>query len=496
MNLNEVPLLFESSRPGRRCVRHNGADRTIATAGGLGTDAKASVAPLPTRELRDAPPALPEMGELDLVRHFTQLSQKNYAITTQFYPLGSCTMKYNPLVNDAIASNAAWAGLHPLQDEGEVQGALSLMHRLQTDLATATGLPGVTLHPAAGAHGELTALMVLRAWLDERGENDRRTILIPDSAHGTNPASCTLAGFKVKTVKSGEDGLTDVDDLIAHLGPDTAGFMVTNPSTLGLFETRISEICDLVHKAGGKVYMDGANFNAIMGVARPGDFGIDMMHLNLHKSFSTPHGGGGPGSGPICVTEELSKYLPNPMVVSDDEGYHFADLPQSIGRVRGFHAHFMVLVRAYAYIKALGDAGIRRVAENSVLNANYLRVKCNQDWRVPYDRICMHEFVARPTKEMRDAGVHTIDVAKRLIDLGYHPPTVYFPLVVNEAIMIEPTETESRETLDAFAATMAQIAAEARAGDERLHAAPTEMPVSRVDEARAVKDPQLCFRCS
>lgn len=482
MRLTPVNLLFEDSRPGRRTMCTPGADRAAATAG------------LPSEELRTSPVAWPELGELDLVRHFTRLSQRNYAITTNFYPLGSCTMKYNPLVNEAIAGQAAWTGLHPLQDDSSVQGALKVMHDLAADLGEATGLPGVTLHPAAGAHGELTALMVLRAWLDEQGQDSRRTILIPDSAHGTNPASCTLAGFKVVTVKSDDMGLTDMDNLRAHLGDHVAGMMITNPNTLGLFENNIAEICDLIHQAGGKVYMDGANFNAIMGIARPGDFGVDMMHLNLHKTMSTPHGGGGPGSGPICVTKELAKYLPAPAVVETNGKYRLRTPEASIGRVRAFHGNFMVLLRAYSYVKRLGAIGIRRVAENAVLNANYLRVKVRDHWRVPYDRICMHEFVARPTKQMREAGIHTMDVAKRLIELGYHPPTVYFPLVVNEAIMAEPTETESRETLDGFAEAMIQVAKEAIAGEEFLHAAPRNMPVTRVDEAKAVKNPYLRYR--
>jgi glycine dehydrogenase subunit 2 len=483
MYLAPVELLFEESRPGRRNWRTPGSDRATATAD------------LPPHMVREKAPALPELGELDLIRHFTRLSQKNYAISTNFYPLGSCTMKYNPVVNERIAADPQWYHLHPYQDDDTVQGALELMHDLAADLGEATGLPGVTLHPAAGAHGELTALMVLRAWLDDQGQEQRRKILIPDSAHGTNPASCTLAGFDVITVKSNDRGLCAVRDLVEHLGDDTAGLMITNPSTLGLFEEDIVKICDLVHEAGGKVYMDGANFNAIMGITRPGDFGIDMMHLNLHKTFSTPHGGGGPGSGPICVTEELAKYLPTPSVVKGDEGFELSTPQSSIGRIRGFHGNFMVLVRAYAYIKRLGAEGIKRVAENAVLNANYIRVKVSDYWRVPFDRTCMHEFVARPTKEMREAGIHTIDIAKRLIELGYHPPTVYFPLVIAEAIMIEPTETESKETLDAFIETLIQVAKEAAAGEDFLHQAPRNMPVSRVDEAKAVKDPQLCFRC-
>ncbi len=483
MNLRPVNLLFEDSRPGRRCFRTKGADRAAASAG------------LPAEAVRQAPPALPELGELDLLRHFTRLSQKNYGISTNFYPLGSCTMKYNPVVHEAIAAREDWSGLHPLQEEETVQGALALVHDLARDLGELTGLPGVTLHPAAGAHGELTALMVLRAWLDDQGADHKRTILVPDSAHGTNPASCALAGFKVVTVKSDDCGLCDLADLEAKIGEDTAGLMITNPNTLGLFEENIVRICELIHNAGGKVYMDGANFNAIMGVTRPGDFGVDMMHLNLHKTMSTPHGGGGPGSGPVCVTEELRPYLPVPQVAEEEGLFRLVEPERTIGRMRAFHGNFMVLVRAYAYVRRLGAEGARRVAENAVLNANYLRVQVGEHWRIPYDRVCMHEFVARPTKAMGEAGAHTLDIAKRLIDCGFHPPTVYFPLVVPEAIMIEPTETESRETLDSFAAAMALVASEALAGDEALHHAPTTTPVSRVDEARAVKDPQLCFRC-
>lgn len=485
MNLTPEPLLFEASRPGRRCTVTAGAARAQAAAG------------LPAGELRAKPPALPEIGELDLVRHFTRLSQKNYAITTNFYPLGSCTMKYNPIVHEKLAALESFAGLHPWQDDGEVQGALGIMYELQQILAACTGLPEVTLQPSAGAQGELTALMVLRAWLDERGETGRRTILIPDSAHGTNPASCTLAGFQVVSIKTSDTGLCDVADLKEHLGPDTAGLMITNPNTLGLFEENIAEICKAVHAAGGKVYMDGANFNAIVGVARPGDFGVDMMHLNLHKTFSTPHGGGGPGAGPICVTAELGKYLPVPRVVEDEDGYRLDhDRPHAIGRVRAFHGQFLVLLRAYAYARRLGAEGLRRVAENAVLNANYLRAKVHGKWRVPYDRICMHEFVARPSTEIKERGIKTLDVAKRLIELGFHPPTIYFPLVVPEAIMVEPTETESKETLDAFAAALNQIADEALADPATLTSAPRNTPVERVDEARAVKDPQLCYRCS
>ncbi|MFQ5749088.1 MAG: aminomethyl-transferring glycine dehydrogenase subunit GcvPB [Planctomycetota bacterium] len=480
MNSRPVPLLFEESRPGRRCTRIAGADRNRAVQG------------LPAGELRERPPALPELGELDLVRHFTRLSQQNYAITTSFYPLGSCTMKYNPLVNEELAVLPGFAGLHPFQEDGEVQGALGILGELQEALGICTGLPAVSLHPAAGAHGELTAMLILRAWLEERGQGRRRTIFIPDSAHGTNPASSTLAGFRVVTIPSSKRALLDLDDLRRHLDEETAGLMITNPNTLGLFEEKIEGICAAVHEAGGLVYMDGANFNALIGKARPGDFGVDMMHLNLHKTFSTPHGGGGPGAGPVCVREDLRKYLPVPRIVEEKDGFRLDhDAPASIGRLRGFHGNFLVLLRAYAYLKRLGAEGLPRVAENAVLNANYLRVKVNERWRVPFDRICMHEFVARPTRAIREQGVRTLDVAKRLIEYGYHPPTIYFPLVVPEALMIEPTETETRQTLDAFARTLNRIADEALSGPEALRAAPRNTPVGRVDEARAVKNPRL-----
>lgn len=484
MNEAPEPLLFELARPGRRCTRIAGAECAEASAG------------LPGAELAAQPPPLPEVGELDLVRHYTRLSQRNYGVSTTFYPLGSCTMKYNPVVHEQVATWEGFAGLHPFQEAGEVQGALGILFELQQALAACTGLPAVTLQPAAGAQGELTALLVLQAWLRERGEKQRRIVLIPDSAHGTNPASCTLAGFRALTVRTSERGLLDLKDLEAHLGPELAGLMVTNPNTLGLFEEQIAEVCAAVHAAGGRVYMDGANFNAIVGVARPGDFGVDLLHLNLHKTFSTPHGGGGPGAGPVCATAELEPYLPVPRIVEEEEGYRLDhDRPRAIGRVRAGLGSFLVLLRAYAYLRRLGAEGLRRVAENAVLNANYLRVKVRERWRVPHDRLCMHEFVARPAPELRERGVHTLDVAKRLIELGFHPPTIYFPLVVPEALMIEPTETESRQTLDAFAEALNEVAREALQDPGLLQAAPRNMPVARVDEARAAREPRLCHPC-
>ena len=483
--MNKDLLLYEKSRPGRRTLRLGELDVPPADLGAL-----------PEGSLREVPPNLPEIGELELVRHYVRLSKKNVSISDSFYPLGSCTMKYNPVLNEAATGIPGFRDLHPLQDAGRLQGALAIMQRVATSLAAVTGLPGVTLHPAAGAQGELTALLVAHKYFVGRGEGQRKKVLIPDSAHGTNPASAAIAGLQAVEVKSGPDGLVDLDDLAAKVGDDTAVFMITNPSTLGLFETKIAQISELVHKAGGLVYMDGANLNAIMGVARPADFGVDMMHINLHKTFSTPHGGGGPGAGPICVIEELERFLPSPRVVEDERGLSLDyDTPDSIGMLRGWAGNFGVLLRAYCYIRRLGAEGIRRVAENAVLNANYIRVKLRDAYHVPFDRMCMHEFVCN-NRHQREQGIHAVDIAKRLIDLGHHPMTIYFPLVVSEAMMIEPTETEAKETLDAFIADMLLIAEEAKNEPEKLHAAPVTTPVGRLDEGRAVKDPVLCYTCS
>ena len=480
--MNKDLLLFEKSRPGRRASRLGKLDVPAPNLDAL-----------PAGSRRKKPPMLPEIGELDLVRHYVLLSKKNTSIADSFYPLGSCTMKYNPVTNDAMSALPGMADIHPEEDAGRVQGALRLMKSLERGLGAITGLPAVTLHPAAGAQGELTALLVANAHFESLGQPRRTKVLIPDSAHGTNPASAAIAGLDAVEIKSGSDGLVDLDDLEAKLGDDTSVLMITNPSTLGLFETNIARISELVHAAGGLVYMDGANLNAIMGIARPADFGVDMMHINLHKTFSTPHGGGGPGAGPICVIEALEPFLPVPRVVEDGNGLRLEeDFSDSIGMLRGWGHNFGVLVRAYAYIRRLGAEGIRRVAENAVLNANYLRVKLRETYHVPHDRVCMHEFVCN-TKNQKDTGIHTIDIAKRLIDLGYHPMTVYFPLVVSEAMMIEPTETESKETLDAFALDMLKIAGEAEAEPDKLHAAPITTPVGRLDEGRAVKQPILRY---
>lgn len=477
-------LIFEKSRLGARAWRIPKND--IA-----GPKAAECLAGVP---LRRTPPALPEVSELEVVRHYTNLSRLNYAITTTFYPLGSCTMKYNPVMNEAAVMLAGFREIHPLQDDAGIQGALALAKRTEEYLSEVTGLPGVTLHPCSGAQGELTALLVCKAYFEDRGER-RSIVLIPDSAHGTNPASCAIAGLRPVAVKTGPDGLVDVEDFKSKITPDVACAMVTNPNTLGLFESRIHEVADALHRNGSFLYMDGANFNAIVGIARPGDFGVDMMHINLHKTFTQPHGGGGPGAGPICVCAALEPYLPVPRVAEDKDRYLLSeDRPKSIGRMRGFAMNFGVMVRSYAYMRRLGAEGTRRVAEHAVLNANYLRVQVGKDYTIPFDRICMHEFVAT-SKRQRDHGVHTLDIAKRLIDLGYHPPTVYFPLVVSEAIMVEPTETESKDTLDRFAKAMAQIAREAETNPEILREAPVTTPVRRLDEVKAAKEPSLRFNC-
>jgi glycine dehydrogenase subunit 2 len=441
---------------------------------------------------------LPEVAEIDLMRHYVRLSQLNYGIDTGFYPLGSCTMKYNPKVNEVAARIPGFAALHPLQPELSVQGAMTLMFELQAMLAEIAGFAAVTLQPAAGAHGELTGVLIMRKYLYDRGECERDTILVPDSAHGTNPATTSMSGFKVVEVPSDPTGNVDLAALralIGQHGPKLIGLMLTNPNTLGLFDVNVLEVLRLVHEAGGLVYGDGANFNAILGIARPGDLGFDVMHYNLHKTFSTPHGGGGPGSGAVGVCEKLADYLPGPIVArSESDGLlHWTMPPKSIGRVKSFYGNFGILVRAYTYIRMHGAAGLRQVSENAVLNANYLQARLRGVYPIPHgDRICMHEFVAQGI--LKDAaGIRTMDIAKRLMDFGFHPPTVYFPLIVPEALMIEPTETESRQTLDAFADALIAIAGEARSDPDLLHDAPHGAPVRRLDEVKAAKDLVLCY---
>lgn len=440
---------------------------------------------------------LPEISELDGVRHYTKLSTKNFAIDNAFYPLGSCTMKYNPRLNEVAAGNPGFAFAHPLAEGREVQGLLEAFHWLAQILAEVSGLPHVSLQPAAGAHGELAALMMIKAYHLERGDRSRELILIPDSAHGTNPSSSAIAGFKTREIKSGRDGTVDMDDFRAKLGSNVAGMMITNPNTLGLFEHKIAQISEELHRVGSLLYMDGANMNAILGITRPGDFGVDIMHFNLHKTFSTPHGGGGPGAGPIATNALLEPYLPVPRVVKRPDGQLELsdDHPRSIGKVRSYFGNSGILIRALAYALAHGPEDLRGVSEHAVLNANYLRSKLAEAYHLPYATPSLHEVVFSGKKQ-KSFNVRALDIAKRLIDLGFHPPTIYFPLIVAEALMIEPTETESWETLDAFVAAMLQIAREAETEPDLLREAPVNSPVRRLDEVNAVKTPILVCPCS
>lgn len=478
-NTRAIQPIFELSKPGRRGVEPPPCDVPTSL-----DDA------VPAAFRSAAPPALPEVAEPDVVRHYTCLSQLNMSVDTHFYPLGSCTMKYNPKRNERLASLPGILDLHPYQPEHTLQGMLELLYELQQMLAEIAGLDAVSLQPAAGAHGELTALMCAAAYFRDLGQ-PRRKVLAPDSAHGTNPASAAVAGFDFVTVKSDAQGFVDLDDLKAKLDDETAVFMITNPNTLGLFEKNIRQIADLVHGVGGLLYLDGANMNAILGIARPGDFGADMMHYNPHKTFSGPHGGGGPGAGPIAVRANIAPYLPAPLVAKDGNHYRLDyDRPKTIGRVRSFFGNTGVLVRAYCYLRTYGPKGIREVSENAVLNANYLLSRVKHILPVPQGDRCMHEFVATATKIKTEKGVSAMDIAKRLLDYGYHAPTVYFPLTVKESMMFEPTETESKETLDAFAKTLFQITEEPA---ELLHDAPHTTPISRPDEVRAARQPQTSW---
>jgi glycine dehydrogenase subunit 2 len=474
-------LSFDRGAPGRQAVQ-------VADSDVPATD-------WPAESLQRTGLDLPEMDQLSLVRYFTALSRMNYSIDTGLYPLGSCTMKYNPKVNEDAARLPGLSAIHPMQPAETVQGALGLMASLQCMLAEITGMAAVSLCPAAGAHGELTGVLVIKAALADRGEAHRRKILVPDSAHGTNPATAAMAGFEVVAIDTDPHGNMDLEQLRGHLGPDVAGLMITNPNTLGLFESNIVEICRLVHVAGGLVYGDGANLNAIVGQVKPGDLGFDVVHMNLHKTFSTPHGGGGPGSGPIAVTEELTPFLPDPIVAGDGQGGFLLKKPEkTIGKVGAFHGNFGMHVRAYTYIRALGADGLREMSENAVLNANYVFAALRDVYDFVYDRdIVMHEAVFSGRRQ-KAKGSSTLDIAKRMIDYGYHPPTIYFPLIVPEALMIEPTESESRETLDEFIATMRQIAHEAETDPALLEAAPHATPVRRLDEATAARKPYLRWR--
>lgn len=492
------PLIFEKSSPGRRCFIPPACD----------VPEKPITSLFPKKMLRKQEVKLPEVSEIDVVRHFTRLSQKNFCVDTNFYPLGSCTMKYNPKINEDTARLEGFTKLHPYQPVGQCQGTLELLYALEQILVTISGMDAFTLQPAAGAHGELTGMLIIRAYLEKQGEK-RHKIIIPDSAHGTNPASAALCGYEVESIQSHTDGLIDVNKLKAAFTLDTAALMITNPNTLGLFEKDILEICKIAHDAGGLVYCDGANMNALLGIARPGDMGIDILHLNLHKTFSTPHGGGGPGAGPIGVTEKLKPFLPVPRIEigkkSTTEGmkkdtsstgceqkYYILNYqyPDSIGRVRAFYGHIGMMIRTYTYLLSLGKEGVCKVGKFSILNANYLRHKLIRYYDIPYGKTCMHEFVIS-AKKQRQHGASALDIAKRLLDYGFHAPTIYFPLIVEEALMIEPTETESLETLDAFADAMIQIATDIEQKPESVRDTPKTTPVGRPDEVRAAREPTL-----
>jgi glycine cleavage system P protein (glycine dehydrogenase) subunit 2 len=471
---NMTKLIYERSRTGRRASSLPRPELPVPE--------------VPAELVRATPPRLPEVSEPELVRHFTELSTRNFGIDTGFYPLGSCTMKHNPRVNERLVGLPGFRDLHPLQEEDGAQGALELMWRLQEILAEVCGLEAVSLQPAAGSQGELTGLMLFHAYFADRGEDEQRCeIVIPDTAHGTNPASVTMAGYQLVGVKTDPRGNIDVEDLRPKVGPQTAGLMLTNPSTLGLFDENIEEIERIFHGAGALMYYDGANLNAVCGISRPGDMGFDVVHINLHKTFSQPHGGGGPGGGPIAVTKALEPFLPVPAVVRDAERFRLDyDRPKSIGKVRAFTGPFGVFVRSYAYIRAYGPA-LREMTEAAVLNANYLLARLKEAYDLPFDRLCLHEFVLSARTLKREYGVSALDVAKRLMDYGIHPPTVYFPLIVPEALMIEPTETEPKERLDEFCDAMLAIAHEAAANPEMVHAAPHSRPVGRLDEVKAAK---------
>ena len=470
-----TPTVFDKSRPGRRGTTIPAPDVPTAPATEL----------LPAGQVRDAPARLPEMPEHEVVRHFTELSLKNHHVDRALYPLGSCTMKYNPKVNEATARMPGFAGLHPLAPHDCAQGALRLMWELGEMLREIAGMDAITLQPAAGAQGEMTGVFLMRAFHRARGDGRRRKVITPDSAHGTNPATITLAGFEVVEVRSNEQGRVDLDSLRGVLDDETAGMMLTNPNTLGVFESEIEEIAALVHEAGGLMYMDGANLNALVGVVRPGDMGYDMVHFNLHKTFSTPHGGGGPGAGPVAVVESLARFLPFPQLRRNGEEYTLDwDLPDSIGRLHGFYGNFGVLVRAYTYIRMLGPDGLREMADAAVLNNAYLSARLADTYPLPYGR-GMHESVFSGARLKKAYGVKTMDVAKRLLDYGFHAPTIYFPLNVAEALMTEPTETATREELDAYAEAMLAIAREAAEDPELVRTAPHLTPVRRLDEGRA-----------
>ena len=474
-----MKLLFERSRAGRGSDLLPACDVPVVTYDqGL---------------LRAEAPRLPEMAEVDLSRHYTELAKQTHGVNDGFYPLGSCTMKYNPRVNEDAAAQPGFTQLHPLQPVETVQGALEVIHTAEKMLCEITGMDSMTFQPAAGAHGEYTGLLLIRKYHQSRGDTARTKIIVPDSAHGTNPASATMAGFKVVSVPSNEQGGVDLDALRKAVGPDTAGLMLTNPNTVGLFDPNILEITQIIHDAGGLCYYDGANLNAIMGHVRPGDMGFDCVHLNLHKTFSTPHGGGGPGSGPVGCKAMLAQFLPSPHVEEKDGKFVFAAPEHTMGQVRSFYGNFLVVVKALAYLITLGKEGIPEASAGAVLNANYLMKQLAGAYDMSYDTQCMHEFVMTLQGLAHDTGVTAMDVAKRLLDFGMHPPTMYFPLIVHEALMVEPTETESMETLDEAARVFLDILAEAKTDAESLHHAPHDCPIGRPDEVTAARSPILRY---
>jgi glycine dehydrogenase subunit 2 len=477
MWLRAEPLIFELSSPGRAAFTLPELDVPAAA--------------LPDGYVRGEL-NLPEVSELEFVRHFTHLSQKNYSIDTVFYPLGSCTMKYNPKVHEKAAAIEGLSQVHPLQPADTVQGSLELMYNLQEALKEISGFAGISLQPAAGAHGEFAGVLIMRAYHQSRGDSQRLKVLIPDSAHGTNPATSAMSGFNVVQIPSDGRGNVDMEALKAQCDDTVVGLMLTNPNTLGLFEENVLEVCRTVHACGGLMYGDGANLNALLGIARPGDLGFDVMHFNLHKTFTTPHGGGGPGSGPVGVSAALAPFLPGPVVVMENGRFDLKSPQQSIGRLKAFYGNYGMFIRAYTYIRMMGPDGLRAVSVNAVLNANYLKALVSPHYAVAVERTCMHEFVVHG--DIPGADVRALDVSKRLIDFGHHPPTNYFPLIVHDALMIEPTETESKEAMDAFAAALIQIAAEARSNPELLHHAPHSTPVTRLDEVKAARTPVLCYK--
>ncbi len=480
----ETPLVYELSQEGKKgfSLPHSHFDSSDISK------------LVPESLMRDPEMDLPSVSEPELVRHYVNLSQKNFSVDTNFYPLGSCTMKYNPKINEDAARFDGFANIHPLQPEDSLQGIMKLLFDLESSLKEITGMDRFTLQPAAGAHGELCGMMLVKSYHEARGDMKRKNVLVPDSSHGTNPASAALFGFNVVEVKSDERGRVDLAHLKSLINDETACLMLTNPNTIGLFEDDIQQIQKAIHDVGGLLYYDGANMNALLGIARPGDMGFDIVHLNLHKTFSTPHGGGGPGAGPVGVKKHLIPYLPTPLVKEEKGVYSWdEDIPDSIGKLRAFLGNIGVLVRAYVYIAHLGREGLKQVSQDAIINANYLKKKIEEHFTVPFPGFCMHEFVAQAVKQ-NDLGVHATDIAKRLLDFGIHAPTIYFPLIVAEAMMIEPTETESKATLDQFVKVMLTIADEAVEFPERLHEAPFTLAISRPDEVKAARNPILTYK--